>query len=209
MATSEITIWTEWKKITRFIESSRIAFSRESLLCSSFQPIDPSAVQIVITEGPSTFKSTLKEHVRTLQDESILFSIGLLASYALTESFARIKLSISEDAELPGGIEAWGASLLRRTGQCWTSVLGGLQGIIEVSVARNYAAHGTATVTQSAINRFNSLGLECPWSEGESLTMDCATLDRYRARLRSLMRFGNNVRRSSQVTLSSKPRHKK
>ncbi len=43
-----------------------------------------------------------------MQDESLLFSVGLLTSYALTESFARVKLPIPEDADLPGGIEAWG-----------------------------------------------------------------------------------------------------
>lgn len=195
MASSENAIWEEWKKITRFIESSRIAFSRESFLCSSFQPLDSSAVQIVATEGPSTFKSTLDEHVRTLRDESILFSIGLLASYALTESFSRIKLSIPEDADLQGGIEAWGTRLLQRTNHDWTYVLDGLPGIIEVSIARNYAAHGTSTVTQRTINRFLTLGLQCPWPQGQSIRMDCAMLDTYRARLRSLMRLGNNMRR--------------
>ena len=195
MASSENAIWAEWKKVTQFIGSSRIAFRRESLLCSSLQPLDPSATRIVISEGSRTFKSTLEEHERTMQDESLLFSVGLLTSYALTESFARIKLSIPEDADLPGGIEAWGTSFLQRTSHDWTYVVDGLHGIIEVSVARNFAAHGTAVVTQSTINRFTNLGLQCPWSEGGSITMDCATLDTYRARLRSFMRFGDKMRR--------------
>ena len=169
-------------------------FQARELLCSSLQPLDPSATRIVISEGSRTFKSTLEEHERTMQDESLLFSVGLLTSYALTESFARIKLSIPENADLPGGIEAWGTSFLQRTSHDWAYVVDGLQGIIEVSVARNFAAHGTAIVTQSTINRFTNLGLQCPWPKGGSITMDCATLDTYRARLRSFMRFGDKMR---------------
>jgi len=173
VASSENAIWAEWKKVTQFIGSSRIAFRRECLLCSSLEPLDPSATRVVISEGSRIFKSTLEEHARTMQDDSLLFSVGLLTSYALTESFARIKLSIPENVDLPGGIEAWGTSFLQRTRHDWTYVVDGLQGIIEVSVARNFAAHGTAIVTQNTINRFRNLGLQCPWPKGGSITMDC------------------------------------
>jgi hypothetical protein len=207
MPTTEAAIWAEWKKITCFIESSRIAFSREAVICSSFETLDPNAAHVIATQGPSTFRSTLKEHLQTLKDESILFSVGLLASYAMAESFARLKLSVADDAELLGGMEAWGTSLLGRTKHDWSDVLGGLPGLIEVAVSRNCVAHGSPRISQKAVSRFSNLGLRSPWAVGDAIQMDYLSLEGYRARLKSLMRFGDKTRGRPKKAISpSSPR---
>jgi hypothetical protein len=77
-------------------------------------------------------------------------------------------------------------------------VTGGKQGLIEVAVARNAISHGIKKINQTMVSRFISSGCISPWQIGESVTLDYQKLDDYRARLKSLMRFSDNVKRRAK-----------
>jgi hypothetical protein len=194
-------IWDEWKRITRFLESSRIAFGREELLWSSLEVKEKKEVSLVTTEGPSTYSVALSDHLKALRNHDVLFSLVLGATYALAESYGRLKLGLGDDEDLTGGIESWGKKLLDATGHDWSKVLGGLAGIVEVSAVRNAYAHGARSVNQKMVNRFTAHGLVCPWSLGDEVSLTYELVEIYRARIKSLMRFGNNKKRS--LTLRS------
>lgn len=189
-------IWDEWKRITRFLESSRIAFGREELLWSSLEVKEKKDVSLVTTEGLSAYSVALSDHLKALRNYDVLFSLVLGATYALAESYGRLKLGLGDDEDLTGGIESWGKKLLDATGHDWSKVLGGLAGIVEVSAVRNAYAHGARTVNQKMVNRFTAHGLVCPWSLGDEVSLTYELVETYRARIKSLMRFGNNKKRS-------------
>lgn len=198
----EKSIWDEWKRITRFFESSRIAFAREDLLWSSLEVKEKKNLSLVTTEGQSTYSVALQDHLKAIRSHDVLFSLILGSTYALAESYSRLKLGLRDDQDLTGGIESWGKKLLDATGHDWSSVLGGLAGIIEVSAVRNAYAHGARAVNQKMVNRFTAHSLPCPWPLGEELSLTYELVEIYRARIKSLMRFGNNKKRSltSRVT---------
>lgn len=194
-------IWDEWKRITCFLESSRIAFNREGLLWSSLEVKQKKELSLVTTEGPSTYSVSLSDHLKALRNHDVLFSLVLGATYALAESYGRLKLGLRDDEDLAGGIESWGKKLLDATGHDWSKVLGGLAGIVEVSAVRNAYAHGARSVNQKMVNRFTAHGLACPWSVGDEISLTYDLVETYRARIKSLMRFGNKKKRS--LTLRS------
>ena len=184
-------IWQEWKKVTRFLECSKIAFTRESDIWKSLQIPDLGAVRISTANGDSSFSLTANDHLETLQDEGLLFSIVLTYSYSLCECYARVRMGLGEGDRLSGGIEAWGTDLLAQTGNNWPDVLGGRAGLIEVAVARNFIAHGSRLVGQSTIDRYSSAGESCPWVLGELLVLNYDKVELYRSRLKSLMKLGS------------------
>jgi hypothetical protein len=181
-------IWGEWKRLTRFLECSKIAFKRESDIWSSLQVPDLDAVRIATANGDSSFSLTANEHLDTLHDEDLLCFIVLSYSYSLCERYARVKLCLWEGDKLSGGIETWGTNLLRQAGNNWANVLGGRAGLIEVAIARNFIAHGTRLVGQSTLDRYRSAQELCPWILGEALVLDYEKVELYRSRLKSLMR---------------------
>lgn len=191
MPTSVPQIWEEWKRLTRFLECSKIAFARELDIWSGLQIPDLDAVSIATTEGRSTFKLSARDHLDTLRDEGLLFTIVLTYSYSLAESFTRLRLGLAETDQLQGGIEQWGTRLLQNAGNAWGGVLSGRAGLIEVAVVRNFLAHGSRTVTQKTVDRFSIAGEACPWSLGDSVSLTYALVEEYRSRLKSLMRMGN------------------
>lgn len=203
---AEQLIWSEWKRITRFLESSRISFSREYLLWSSLELKDRDGVSLTTSEGPSQYSVALSDHLKALRSLDVLFSLALGATYALAESFAREKLEISDDEDLSGGIESWGKKLLDRTGHDWTKVLDGLPGMIEVSAVRNAYAHGIRTVNQKMVNRFVSHGLPCPWAVGDEIALSYELVETYRARIKSLLRLGSNKKRSPAAKKAAAPK---
>lgn len=180
MQTLESALWDEWKKVTRFLEGSRIAFHRELMICSSFETEDQHTTRLTTKFGMSTFQISLAEYLKAIGDESVLFSVVLTSAYTLTESFARIKLNLSEEEPLPGGIEGWGSKLLNRTGHGWNDVLGGKAGLMEVSIARNAFSHGIKEANDLMVSRFTSLGLESPWQNGDAITLNYESLEEYR-----------------------------
>ena len=194
-------IWDEWKRITRFLESSRIAFAREELLWSSLEVKEKKELSLVTTEGQSTYSIAISDHLKALRNHDVLFSLVLGATYALAESYGRLKLGLADDKDLTGGIESWGKKLLDATGHDWSKILGGLPGIVEVSAIRNAYAHGARSVNQKMVNRFTAHGLTCPWSLGDEIFLTYELVETYRSRIKSLMRFGNNKKRS--LTLRS------
>lgn len=189
-------IWDEWKRVTRFLESSRIAFDREDLLWSSLEVKEKKDLSLVTTEGHSTYSVALQDHLKALRSHDVLFSLVLGSTYALAESYGRLKLGLRDDQDLSGGIESWGKKLLDATGHDWSNVLDGLAGIVEVSAVRNAFAHGARTVNQKMLNRFIAHSLPCPWSLGQELSLTYEGVETYRARIKSFMRFGSNKKRS-------------
>lgn len=191
MALTVAEIWDEWKRLTRFLECSKIAFQRELSIWAGLEVPDLSAVRITTQNGASNFKVTANEHIETLRDEDLLYFIILTYSYSLCECYARVKLGLGEIARLNGGIEAWGSTLLSQTGNTWADVLGGRAGLIEVAVVRNFIAHGSRLVGQSTIDRFQTVGEPCPWQLGDAVALSYTNVEEYRSRLKSLMRMGN------------------
>lgn len=191
MALTVSEIWDEWKRLTRFLECSKIAFQRELSVWAGLEVPDLSAVKIATQNGASNFRVSANDHIETLRDEDLLYFIVLTYSYSLCECYARVKLGVGESARLSGGIEGWGATLLGQTGNSWADVLGGRAGLIEVAVVRNFIAHGSRLVGQSTLDRFQAAGEPCPWKLGDAVALSYTNVEEYRSRLKSLMRLGN------------------
>ncbi len=191
MTHTVVEVWDEWKRLTRFLECSKIAFRRELGIWSNLELPDIATTKLTTQNGKSKFQLTALEHIETLQDENLLYFIVLTYSYSLCECYARIKLGLDDCARLDSGIEVWGDKLLKTTNNTWNDVHGGRAGIIEVSVARNFISHGSRLISQSTLNRFQSLGETCPWEVRDSFRLDYEKVEIYRSRLKSLMRLGN------------------
>jgi hypothetical protein len=191
MALTVQEVWDEWKRLTRFLECSKIAFQRELAIWGGLEVPDLSVVRINTQNGASRFSVTASEHIDTLRDEQLLYVIVLTYSYSLCESYAKVKLGLGEGDRLQGGIESWGETLLRQTNNTWTEVLGARAGLIEVAVALNFIAHGSRVVDQSTINRFSTAGEASPWQLGDTVSLTYDKVEDYRSRLKSLMRLGN------------------
>lgn len=184
-------IWDEWKRLTRFLECSKIAFQRELNTWRSLEVPNLETTRIATQNGVSRFRVTASDHIETLQDEDLLYFIVLTYSYSLCERYARVKLGLDEGSRLSGGVETWGTTLLRQTGNAWADVLGGRAGLMEVAVSRNFIAHGSRLVSQQILDRFQVAEEPCPWRLGDTITLGYEKVEGYRSRLKSLMRIGN------------------
>ncbi len=182
-----VPVWVEWGRITRFLESARLAFARERNLWASLEIESAEDVKIYAPTGQGGYRVALGQHLAAIQDEDTLYASVLLHSYALVETAASDRLSA--DVRDFGGIEDWGARLLATNGATWDSVKEGVAGAVEVGVVRNAYAHGTRRIDQSAENRLRAVGMDQP-SAGDPVTMDYAVLKNSRARLRSLLHAG-------------------
>lgn len=182
-------IWEEWGRLTRFLESARIAFARESKLWESLELTDASSAKIRTENGKATYQATLKQHRQALSDTWLLYASLLLSYYALAEAAAADKLGLDDVTDV-GGIEVWGQRLLDAAAANWQDVKDGKAGAVEVAVVRNTIAHGDRTYTQRGINRLQAAGGQVSVSPGSPLQLDYAALHEYRARLRSLLRVG-------------------
>lgn len=180
-------VWDEWGRITRFLESARLAFAREQNLWTSLEIKDPEEVQLSATNGHGTYKVALAKHLTAVQDEDILLGSVLIHSYALAESAAAQRLRA--DARHFGGIEDWGARLLATTQSTWDSLRDGRAGAVEVGVVRNAYAHGARIMSQSAKHRLRVAG-GAHSSNGDPVMLDYPTLKVFRGRLRNLMVTG-------------------
>lgn len=205
-SSEETLVWNEWSRITRFLESSRIAFDREAMLWNSLEIKDKKSLSLVTRDGPSTYSVVLSEHLKALKTHDVLFSLVLGSTYALAESYARLKLGLRDDQDLSGGIESWGKSMLDATGHDWTKVLGGLAGMVEVSAVRNAYAHGAKTVNQKMLNRFIAHGHPAPWALGDEIQLTYELVETYRARIKSLMRFSSNKKQSKTAASDGAPK---
>ena len=180
-------VWVEWGRLSRFLESARLAFARERNLWTSLELESAEEVRLAAPTGQGTYRVALPQHLAAVQDEDTLLASVLIHSYALAESAAADRLLA--DARDFGGIEDWGARLLASNGATWDAISGGRAAVVEVAVVRNAYAHGDRCLDRSAANRLRAAG-DASSSEGDAVTLDYAKLKMYRGRLRKLLGAG-------------------
>lgn len=187
MASTGDAFWDEWQRLTRFLESTQVAYDREIQSLGSLR----GGSQMVHTAGP--YEVPLDEHLATVKDRDILFASVLIHSYALAESAAASQLGIAlRDLQ---GIEEWGTDLLTQAGASWEQVDGGLAGAVEVAVARNALAHATPELDAQSVNRLRRAGAK-GHAIGDLVSLHYGTLQQYRKRLRVLLHTGGVLRGS-------------
>lgn len=177
-------VWLEWGRITRFLESARLAFARERDLWTSAEFEDREEVRLVSANGRRSYSVSLEEHVEAVNDEQTLYASVLIHSYAIAEAAAARKLGV--DSRTFGGIEDWGERLLEANGKSWDRVSDGRAGLVEVAVVRNAFAHGTHLIGRQGQSRLARAG--APGRHAASpvaLTYD--EIGVFRGRLRSLL----------------------
>ncbi|MFN8111886.1 MAG: hypothetical protein U0R51_01670 [Solirubrobacterales bacterium] len=182
---SEQQVWREWGRLTRFMESARIAFARERAYLEALAPGQEAKAPTVIA---GDYSVPLAGHLEAIADEEILYAGILIHSYALAEWAASQHLQVP--AHRFDGIEDWGGRLLSANGRNWHDVKGGHAGAVEVAVIRNGFAHGDRTFDEKEIARMRAAGAN-GWSDGDRVVLTHAMLRRYRVRLRSLLNAGS------------------
>ena len=179
--------YAEWGRLTRFLESARLAFAREQELWASMVIRDQENVRISGAAPAERFEIPVKAHIDAVTDAETLHASILVHSYALAECAAADRLAL--DARNFGGIEDWGARLLRTTHTDWTAVKGGLAGAVEVAVVRNAFAHGSRVIDAAAERRLMKAGAATRGA-GSAVTLTYEELRAFRARLLSLLNIG-------------------
>jgi hypothetical protein len=172
--------YDEWGRLTRFLESARLAFARERNLWASLG-IDEKA-RISAPDGG--YNVAVHRHIDAVDDAETLHGAVLLHSYALAESAAADRLAM--ELRSLGGIEDWGTRLLSSNDRDWSEVEGGLAGAVEVAVVRNAFAHGSRTIDPSARARLLAAGARTR-SVGSAVRLPYAELRKFRARLLNLL----------------------
>jgi hypothetical protein len=180
-------IWSEWGRLTRFLESARLAFARERNLWASLELRSAEDVRLSAATKHGIYNVALTQHLAAVRDEETLFASVLIHSYALAETAAAERLR--GDARDFGGIEDWGTRLLATTSSTWDSLNEGVAGAVEVAVVRNAYAHGARRVDEPAANRLRAVGKTQP-KAGDLVVLDYPTLKVFRGRLRALMSHG-------------------
>lgn len=180
-------VWSEWGRLTRFLESARLAFARERNLWASLELRSAEDVRLSAASKHGIYKVALTQHLAAVRDEETLFASVLIHSYALAETAAAERLR--GDARDFGGIEDWGTRLLATTSSTWDSLNEGVAGAVEVAVVRNAYAHGARRVDELAANRLRAVGKTQP-KAGDLVVLDYPTLKVLRGRLRALMSHG-------------------
>jgi len=187
-------VWIEWRRLTRFLESARLAFARESNLWISLELREAEAVKLSAATAQGTYRVSLKQHLEAVRDDETLLASVLIHSYALAESAAAERLG--GDARDFGGIEDWGTRLLATTGSTWDSLKQGRSGAVEVAVVRNIYAHGGRHIDEAAARRLNAVGVTS-LARGDLVALDYPTVKVFRGRLRALMGLGGVGRKES------------
>jgi hypothetical protein len=180
-------LWAEWKRITRFLNSTQVALARERMLWESLELDRTADTRLHVPADRGEYVVRLDEHLESLSHLTTLYAAVLIQSYAVAEAAACDQIGI--DQRGAGGIEEWGRALLAQNGRSWVDVHGGLSGIVEVAVARNAFAHAAHTVDAKAAARL-SLSGSTRWSNGDQLDLRAQDVIEFRARIRSLLRFG-------------------
>jgi hypothetical protein len=180
-------LWSEWGRLTRFLESARLAFARERNLWASLELHSAEDVRLSAATKHGIYNGALTQHLAAVRDEETLFASVLIHSYALAETAAAERLR--GDARDFGGIEDWGTRLLATTESTWDSLNEGVAGADEVAVVRNAYAHGARSVDEPAANRLRAVGKTQP-KAGDLVVLDYPTLKVFRGRLRALISHG-------------------
>lgn len=183
-----MTVWDEWGALTRYLESARLAFARESRLWHSLELSDRDSVTITAPRGTyGRYEVRLEQHLDAVDDEATLHASVLIHSYALAEATACDMLGI--DSRAAGGIEAWAQKLLDANQRGWADVVDGRSGAIEVAVVRNAFAHGGRTITAKDADRLHAAG-SSPRTAGDHVSLTYDELIQFRMRLRGILRYG-------------------
>ena len=180
-------LWAEWKRITRFLNSTQIALARERLLWESLELKGASETRLHLSSARGEYTVGLDEHLAALAHLDSLYSAVLIQSYAVAEAASCDRLGL--DQRSAGGIEEWGQALLASNRRSWSHVHGGRAGIVEVAVARNAYAHATHLVDERAAKRLADAG-SSRWSVGDVVELTSDDVAELRARIRSLLRYG-------------------
>jgi hypothetical protein len=177
--------WNEWGRLTRFLESTRLAFARERSVWAPLGPKSTDQVEIVAPKGH--YGVSVDKYIAAIEDAEMLHGFVLVHSYALAESAAADRLATPTRSL--GGIEDWGERLLSANGRAWTNVKGGLAGAVEVAVARNAFAHGSRTIDARAAARLHRAGARARPVDSV-VTLSYPELRQFRGRLQSLLHKG-------------------
>jgi hypothetical protein len=177
----------EWGRITRFLESARLAFARERNLWAALELDAPADVRISTPAHQGRYKVKLEQHLAAIGDEETLYASVLLHSYALAESAAGDKLG--REVRTLGGIEDWGNRLLAGNGTAWIDVKAGKAGAVELAVVRNAFAHGSRSIDANAEQRLRAVGITSRHA-GSVVSLTYSDVREFRVRLLSLLRFG-------------------
>jgi hypothetical protein len=177
--------YDEWGRLTRFLESARLALARERELWTSSGIEHPEQVRISAPQGH--YSVALHKHIEAVDDAETLHGFVLVHSYALAEAAVAERLTMNPRSL--GGIEDWGARLLASNDRDWTQVKDGLAGAVEAAVARNAFAHGTRTIDGAARARLLAAGAKAR-PVGTVVTLTYDELRQLRTRLLSLLKVG-------------------
>jgi hypothetical protein len=177
----------EWGRITRFLESARLAFARERNLWAALELHAPADVRISTPAHQGRYKVKLEKHLAAVSDEETLYASVLLHSYALAEAAASDKLG--REVRTLGGIEDWGSRLLAGNGADWADVKAGKAGAVELAVVRNAFAHGSRSIGANAEQRLRAVGVTNR-NAGSAVSLTYSDVREFRSRLLSLLRFG-------------------
>ena len=185
--TDTSTLWAEWKRITRFLYSTQIAFGRERLVWQSLELERPTEARLQVPVEKGQYVVRLDEHLDSLTNLETLHAAVLIQSFAVAEAAACDRLGIDQRAA--GGVEEWGRALLAANGRSFGDVHGGLSGIVEAAVARNAYAHASHVVDAKAAARLSGAGSQ-RWPVGAQVALGFADVIEFRTRIRSLLRYG-------------------
>lgn len=180
-------LWAEWKRVTRFLGSARIAYAREAQVWSSLELARPEEVVLAAPAGKGNYRVLVAEHLAAVQDETTLHAAVLVQTYTLAE-WAALNLLGLESRDV-GGIEDWGERLLTYNNKAWRNTLGGLAGAVETAVMRNAFAHGSRSIDAGAARRLMAAGSTAR-AVGAPVTLTFDELLQHRSRLKSLLRAG-------------------
>jgi hypothetical protein len=185
--THAIAVWSEWGRITQFLESVRVALAREHDLWTSLNIETADDVTFTATTGRDRYRVCISDHLAAIADHDTLYASVLIHSYAIAESAAAHRLDV--DPRGFAGIEDWGGRLLATTGETWDAVRGGLAGAVEVAVVRNAYAHGARCIDETAAKRLLAAGVTHR-AEGDLVALNHTKLKAFRGRLKYLLRAG-------------------
>jgi hypothetical protein len=73
-------------RITRFLESARLAFARERKLWTSLELEAVDDVKLSAPTGQGSYRVALAQHLQAVEDEDTLLGAVLIHSYAIAEA---------------------------------------------------------------------------------------------------------------------------
>ncbi|WBB97750.1 hypothetical protein O7543_15465 [Solwaraspora sp. WMMA2080] len=195
-------VWTDYRRITRFFYSAQIAFNRERILLESLSLKEPEQTKARVPLTGGSYRFYLADHLSALADVRALCSAVLTQTYTLAETAALASFSPPGDSRSAGGIEVWGEKLLKAQGKDWNALACGKAGVVEVAVARNLSVHGDGRIGISDARRLREAGV-IGKKEGEEIPLTVETTTEYRGRLKDLLNEGGILERNRNQGLSA------